>query len=220
MATYQTQIPGAAGYAGAAALAQKAYANALARINQQRGQTMLKYGVHRGAGGQIEADADNEYGQYQQMLRNEDRSVEGLERAQAASGWGAGSGYLGRQADDLAHAQGAEQVDFGRGLQSSLDEFSSAENQAAYDRDAALWQAQQAAEEESEGGRGRRPGDYTGISAAVDYGAAPGAKVAPPKPKPKLRTAKPSGHAAARRRLVERKAAVRAAAKKKKGRRR
>lgn len=217
MSTYDTQIPGAGGYAQAEALAQRAYANAMARLTQQRGQTMLRYGVHRDAGGQVVADADNELGQYQQMLRSEGNAGDSLRRAQAASGWGSGSGYLGAQADTLGHAQAGEQAQFGEQLQGDLSSLDAQQQQAAYDRDAALWEAQQAADQQAVGNQQFDPGDYTGLDKQLGYGdqtpvppkpkGAPGRKVVHLPRRPVM-----TQHQQARAKLIKRRAAVRARA--------
>lgn len=197
MATYTTPVPGASGYAGAAALAQQAYTNAMARYNQQRADTLLKYGYKKDAAGHLQVDANNEYGQYQQMLRNEDRQVEGLGRAQAASGWGGSSGYLGRAAEDLSYAQGGEQAALGQGLQGDLTGISQGEQDAAYQRNAALYQAQEAAAQAAIQQRAFDPADYSNLPTSPNDPYA-GKTAVPGKPKPKVitptRVSHPSTH--------------------------
>lgn len=145
MSTYSTPIPGLAGYAGAAELANKAYNNAMARYQQQRSDTLLKYGYKQDASGGLSVDANNEYGGYQQMLRNESGQTHGVERAQAASGWGTDSGYLGAQRENLSYAQGAEQGQLGQELAGNLSGINQGEQQAAFDKNAALYQAEETA---------------------------------------------------------------------------
>ena len=145
MSTYQSPVPGLAGYAGAAELANQAYNNAMSRYNQQRSDTLLKYGYKQDASGGLSVDANNEYGGYQQMLRNEAGQTQGVERAQAASGWGSGSGYLGAQRENLSYAQGAEQGQLGQELTGTLTGISQGEQDAAFNKNSALYQAQETA---------------------------------------------------------------------------
>lgn len=190
MATYQTPIPGAAGYAGAAALAQRAYENAMARFNQQRADTLLKYGYRKDAAGHLQVDANNELGQYQQMLKGEAAQNQGLTRAQAASGWGGSSGFLGAQKENLSYAQGGEQLALGQNLQGDLTGISQNEQDAAYQRDAALYQAQEAAAQAAIQQRAFDPADYSNLPVSPNdpYAQVP-AKTAPPK-----RTVHPISH--------------------------
>lgn len=145
MSTYQTPIPGLAGYAGAAELANQAYNNAMARYNQQRSDTLLKYGYTQDANGKLSVDPNNQFGSYQQMLRGEAQQNESLGRAQAASGWGTGSGYLGAQRANVQYGQGLEQTNLGHALTSDLTGISQGEQDAAYQKNAALYQAQETA---------------------------------------------------------------------------
>jgi hypothetical protein len=208
LSTYQTPVPGGSGYAGAALLAQKAYDNAMARYKQQRGNTLLSFGYQQKEDGSYGVDPNNEYGRYQQMLKGEANQSEGLERHQAASGWGTSSGYLGRQREDLSYAQGGEQAALGTDLTGQLADITSGEQQAAYDKDAALYQAEQAAAEQAIANQQFNPGDYTGLDdnpADPASPAAPGAKKSPP-----LRKATPAVHKSGRTQLLK------AAAKKQK----
>jgi hypothetical protein len=212
MSTYDTNIPGASGYAGAALLAQKAYDNAMARYKQQRGNTLLSYGYKQNEDGSYGVDPNNEYGKYQQMLKGEAGQTEGLQRHQAASGWGDSSGFLGAQRDQLSYAQGGEQAALGTDLTGQLADITSGEQQASYERDAALYQAQQAAAEQAIANQQFNPGDYTGLD---DNPADPN----PPVTKPPVpgRKASPAVHKSGRTQLLK------AAAKKRKavkGRRR
>jgi hypothetical protein len=186
----------------------------MARYQQQRGNTLLKYGYKRNEDGTYGVDANNEYGQYQQMLKGEDRQVEGLQRKQAASGWGTDSGYLGAQRDDLSYQQGGEQAQLGQAFQGELTNIASGEQQASYDKDAALYQAQEAAAQAAIAGQQFDPGDYSGLQDQVAYPAGTAA------PKPPAKKAKPAAvnHTAQRARLIQRQANRRAAAKKKGGR--
>jgi hypothetical protein len=202
VSTYSTEIPGAPGYEQAAALAQKAYTNAMGRYQQQRQQTLLKYGYNRDASGTLSVDPNNEYGSYQQMLRSEAGQGEGLQRAQAASGWDTSSGYLGQQREDLAHAQGGEQAALGQGLTGDLTSIDQGEQEAAYNKDSALYQAQLEAAQRAADANQFNPADYSNLG-QIDYGPPePAAAVKPPAAKkavPKKVTS--AAHTVARKQL-------------------
>lgn len=185
MATYAAPIPGAAGYEQANLLARRAYENAMTRLQQQRSQTMLKAGYRRDAQGKLSVDPNNEYGGYQQMLRGESAQTHGLERAQHASGWGEGSGYLGAQADELQHAQGGEQAAFGQDFENTLAQLGQGETDAAFTRDQSLYQNELDAAREAIDKGNFNPADYSGLD-VPDYGAPPA-----PVPKAPARRAKP-----------------------------
>lgn len=167
---------------------------------------MLKYGVHKNAAGGYDADANNEYGQFQQMWKGQDRQVEGLQRAQAGSGWGSDSGYLGAAREGLSYAQGAEQASTAQGLQGSLADVEQGEQGAAFDRDAALYTAQEQAARDAIDRQEFNPADYTGINDEVPYGAVPKPPlkkaVAKTKPKPNVHA---QGKAKIMRRVIKKK---------------
>lgn len=176
ISTYATPIPGLAGYAGAAALANQAYNNAMARYNQQRSDTLLKYGYTQDAGGHLSVDPNNQYGSYQQMLRSEAGQTQGLERAQAASGWGGSSGFLGAQRENLRYAQGGEQANLGQSLTSALTGISQGEQDAAYNKNAALYQAQETATQNAINNQQFNPGNPPPDAASAVNQAATAAK--------------------------------------------
>ena len=176
MSAYQTPIPGAPQYEQANLLARRAYENATNRLQQRRSQSLLHYGYTQGADGSFGVDPNNEYGQYQQMLRGQDQSSHRLERAQHASGWG-GGGYLGQQTDELQHQQGGEQAALGEAATGEFNDIANQEKDAAYTRDQALVQNEQDAAQRAIDQGNFNPADYTGTEA--DYGQQEPA--APPK---------------------------------------
>jgi len=184
LSTYETNIPGAPGYEGANLLARRAYENAMTRLQQRRSQSLLHYGYTRDAQGNLSVDPNNEYGAYQQLLRGESGQSHQLDRAQRASGWG-GGGYLGAQRDELQHRQGGEQADLGTGLQNELSDIANQEQDAAYNRDAALYTNEQEAAQRAIDQGNFNPADYSGID--VPYGD----QTPPPAAQPK---AKGKGH--------------------------
>jgi hypothetical protein len=177
LSTYGTEIPGAPGYEQANLLAKRAYDNAMSRYQQQRSSTLTKYGYNRDASGNLSVDPNNEYGGYQQMLRGEASQGEGLQRAQAHSGWDTGSGYLGQQREDLSHAQGGEQAALGTALTGELTGIDQGEQDAAFNRDSALYQNQLQAARDAAAANQFNPADYSGVD-APGYGEIPN----PPAP--------------------------------------
>lgn len=202
MSTYESQIPGASGYAGASLLAQRAYENAMARYSQQRSKSLLHYGYKKGADGTYGVDANNEYGAFQQMLKGESAQTHGLERAQHASGWGEGSGYLGAARDQLGYAQGGEQAQLGQSFQDEMSQIAQGEADAGYNRDEALYQAQEQAAQDAINQQNFNPGDYGGLDSEVGYPPGTDASVVPPR--------RGVNHRQQKARLVRRQAARRA----------
>lgn len=181
MSTYATSVPGAANYAQAQLLANTAYGNAMARLKQQRGNTLLKYGYRQNQAGGYEVDPNNEYGSYQQLLKGEAGADEGLQRNQAASGWGGSSGFLGAQREGLDYQKGAEQASLGQDLSGQLTDLSGQEQEAAYTRDASLYQAQLDAAQQAINDQNFNPGDYSGLDTSPDKPPVTPAKKAAPK---------------------------------------
>jgi hypothetical protein len=178
----------------------------MGRLQNRRSQSMLRYGYTRDAQGNLGVDPNNEYGQYQQMLRGEDQQSHQLARAQRASGWGAeGGGYLGAQQDELQHRQGGEQAQLGQAFSGELADISQQEQDAAYGRDAALYTNDQQAAERAIDQGNFNPADYSGID--VPYGDETAPKTAPaPKGRGHL-LPMPNIHQRNRARLVRRAAA-------------
>lgn len=152
----------------------------MARYQQQRSSTLTKYGYNRDASGNLSVDPNNEYGGYQQMLRGEAQQGEGLQRTQAASGWDTGSGYLGQQREDLAHAQGGEQAALGTALTGELTGIDQGEQEAAFNRDSALYDNQLQAARDAAAANAFNPADYSGVT-APGYGELPADPVAKPR---------------------------------------
>lgn len=190
MATYSTNIPGAPGYEQANLLARRAYDNAMSRLQQRRSQSLLHYGYTRDASGKLNVDPNNEYGAYQQMLRGEDQQSHALDRAQRASGWG-GGGYLGQQAEDLQHAQGGDQAQLGQSFADELSGIANDEQDAAFQRDQALYQNEQEAAQRAIDQGNFNPADYSNLD-VPDYGEPPKGELPPiggrggKGPRPKL----------------------------------
>lgn len=205
MSTYATPIPGAPGYAQANLLARRAYDNAMARLAHRRSQSLLRAGYVRDAQGNLSVDPNNEYGGYQQMLRGQSAASHALDRRQQASGWDADSGYLGAQREDLQYGQGGQQAKFGSDLASEMFDIAQGEQDAAYGRDQALWQNEEAATQRAIENEQFNPANYDGID--VPYGDAEGprdtGRLRPVRPRPNV-------HQRNRARLIRRAAARRA----------
>lgn len=205
MSTYQTPIPGAPGYGQANLLARRAYENAMSRFAQRRAQRLLHYGYTRDAQGNLSVDPNNEYGQYQQMLRGQDVSSRRLDRYQRASGWGEGSGYLGAAREDLQREQGGQGAALGQALAGELADISQGEQGAEYERDRALYQNELEAARDAINQGNFNPANYGDLD--VPYGEQEPA----PRPRPRPR---PTVHQRGRARLVQ------SAARRVRGRRR
>src|SRR4051812_25414513 len=74
---YDAPVPGAVGQMNVALLGKTAYNNTLARINRQRGSTLQQYGYlgdvdpTTGVMTHVRVDPNNQYGDFQSMLRNQ-----------------------------------------------------------------------------------------------------------------------------------------------------
>jgi hypothetical protein len=178
----------------------------MARYSQQRSKSLLHYGYKRGADGSYAVDPNNEYGAFQQMLKGESAQTHSLERAQHASGWGESSGFLGQARDELGYAQGGEQAQLGQGFQDELSQIDQGEADAAYNKDQALYSAQEQAAQDAINQQNFNPGDYGGLDQQVGYPAGTDQSVVPPK-------RRGAQHRQQKARLVQRQAARRARAR-------
>lgn len=148
--TYDTAIPGASGYLGAALLAKRAYQNALASVNQRRQSTLSQYGYKgsvdaHGQLGDFSVDAFNPYGQYQQIRRSNAMQSQDLYGQDMERGLGSGGGLAAQDQSNMRYGFGMTDKTMGQGLGDTLGGYANELTNAAYSRDAALWQAQQAA---------------------------------------------------------------------------
>lgn len=150
MSTYDTQIPGASQYAGAALLAKRAYDNAVASVTQRRQGTLTQYGYKGtvGANGQLTnfaVDPYNPYGQFQQLRRGNAQASSDLFSADAERGIGTSGGLALQDQENLRYGEHAADAALGQGLSNDLSGYQGELNQAAYSRDAALYEAELAA---------------------------------------------------------------------------
>jgi hypothetical protein len=165
LSTYATPIPGAPQYQQANLLAKRAYEQAMARHQQKRSRSLQNYGYVRDATGNLGVDPNNEYGQYQQMLRGGDTASRRLDSTQRAGGWGTGSGYLGAQREDLQYQQGNQQRQLGTAFADELAGISQDEQASEYERDQALWQNEANAARDAINDNRFNPANYDGTDA-------------------------------------------------------
>jgi hypothetical protein len=153
-------------YGQAAALADTAYKNALAKIASNRSSLLRSYGYTQGAGGALSVDPNNPYGKFQQMLGSQSTATHHAEDLHRAAGFT--SGYGNAAFDQLRQAQGAEAADLGTGLTGALSDLKDQEQQAAFSRDSALYDAEQQAAQQAIQNQEFNPANVSGID--VPYG--------------------------------------------------
>lgn len=185
-APYATPIPGAAGYGQAALLANTAYGNALARLNQQRQSTLRQYGYsgdvdpRTGTLSNMRVDPGSVGGELQSMLGSQAAEDQAAQYGVQERGLVGGLAHQATTA--LRQAHGAQASQFGQTLTDALSNDQDQQNQAAQTRDSALWQAEQQAAADAAAadaaGNPVNPADFSNIQ-VPDYGA-PGAAAANP----------------------------------------
>lgn len=149
---FAAPIPGMAGdngYAQTNLDATKAYQNTLARLNQQRLATLQQYGYKgsvdptTGTLSNIGVDPNNPYGNLQQMLRgNAQQDQQAQFQAQER---GLNGGLAHQMVTSLKYGHGQASAQLGTALQDALSGYQDQQGQAAYQRDAALYAAEQQA---------------------------------------------------------------------------
>ena len=103
-----TPIP----YNNSSILADHAYKQALAALQNQKRETVGDFGFTLGKRGQVRMDANNTYGQIQQLYRTQGQELTDLGNAQQSAGLmgygGGGTGLAQQQRMQALNAQGAE----------------------------------------------------------------------------------------------------------------
>lgn len=142
-----TPIPGASSYASAEVMANNAYNAALTRLNQNRLNTLTQYGYTgtvdptSGVLSGVQVDPNAVHGQLQDLLHGQ--AVEDMQAAQSGEDRGL-LGGLAHQAGTEARFQHASQSDqLGQNLTQQLSDYQGQQQDAAEQRNAALWQAEQ-----------------------------------------------------------------------------
>ena len=143
---YNSAIPGAGIYAEAAAMANRAYDNALAQINKNRLNTLTDYGYKgtvdptTGVVGGVVVDPNSVYGKLQQLLHGEAVQDEGA--LFQAEDRGLVGGLANQAQSQLRYDHGAQDTQLGNDLQSAFDALNQQQQSAAEARNEALWQAE------------------------------------------------------------------------------
>lgn len=146
---YTTPTPSPWLYGKLKEQAERAYNEAKIRIGGKRQQMLSRYGYHaqfddKGnlVAGSMGIDAENPYGQVQQMMRNQADQSDQSEWQQRSRGFAGLGGVAGKALDKVRFQQGAEsnelQLGLTEGITGSADEL----RQAGVDYEGALSQAE------------------------------------------------------------------------------
>jgi hypothetical protein len=202
MSTYETSIPGASVYGGAALLANTAYQKSLARLNQQRGDTIQQGGFGAeidpttGMVKGLHVDPYSKTGAFQMLNRDQAQQDEASRWQAQSRGLGTGGGLAAQMRNNTRFGFGKQDADLVGGINSALAGYTDQQTQAAQQRDSALYQAELAATQQAQQGEDWSPTDYSGLD-LTPYGMnAPDATPAPvtgvkagPAKKPAAKTA-------------------------------
>ena len=185
-----SQIPGADQYASAEVMANNAYNNALAQLNQNRLNILTQYGYtgnvdpSTGVVTGVRVDPNAQYGELQQLLHG--NAIEDRNAVTAAQDRGLFDGGLANQAlSEARYAHGAADTQLGTSLESALSGLQEQQQSAAETRDNALWQAEQSAlDAELQGEQSQTleqllQGGYTGSSGSSSSGSGGGSSAGP-----------------------------------------
>ena len=162
-------------YASAAAMANTAYQNALASINNQRQQALQTFGYTgtidptTGQLTNMAVDPHNPFGQYQQMLGQGAADQQAVRAASMARGLGAVTGARGGglAAQGLTNAKlafGGQSAALGENLMGTLGNLTGQQQQAQDTMNNALWQAELASAQGAIQGQDFNPADFSGVT--------------------------------------------------------
>jgi hypothetical protein len=169
VSAYETSIPGASVYAGADLLAKTAYQKSLARINQQRGDTIRQAGFTAnidpttGMVAGLGVDPNNQYGDFQGIRRDHALQDESARWAGQARGLGTGGGLAAQLRNNIRFGFGRDDAKFGQDLSGALAGYTDQQVQAGQTRDAALYQAELAAAQQAQQNGDYSPTDYSSL---------------------------------------------------------
>lgn len=191
---YSTPIPGSPLYLQAQAAANKAYAQALALVNQKRTGTLRQYGYlgdidpKTGVIKNVRVDPNNPYGELQQMLRTDAQASE--QAVNDAVGRGIHGGLAHQAESQVRFEHGANSSALGQAMADALSQLQQEQNADLETRDQTLYQAELDAARQSMNDLANNgsvnPANDTGLNLPA-YGqetAAPAAKrpgASPPK---------------------------------------
>jgi hypothetical protein len=174
---YTTNIPNYSQYGTAGLLAKTAYDNTLARINQQRQQSIHNYGylgdvnANTGVIDNLRVDPNSMFGSYQQMLRGQAGADQQAEFANQDRGLR--GGMANKAVSALKYQHGAESAQFGTGFANQFTDYADQLQQATYDRDRALYEAQLVAAQNAISGGDFSPANYGDSPTPDFYGGDP-----------------------------------------------
>lgn len=169
MATYSTPIPGVPQYGQAALAAKTAYQNTLARINQKRSSLLRSGGFagdinsETGVVDNMRVDGSSKYGALQQLNRSQAMRDEAARWSGVERGLGAGGGLAAQLRNQTRFDFGREDSDLAQGLLEGLSGLQDEQTSAAYQRDAALYQAQLEAARMAIQNGDFNPADFSGL---------------------------------------------------------
>lgn len=143
---YKTPIPGAAQYGQLIALAQKAYKQSVAELNQERGQLLQQYGYvgqidpATGLIKNLHVDAHNPYGLYQQTLKAGGQQQDATRANFAARGIRGGLEQAAETANKFAFGKATN--DLSQSLQQSLLKLQESQTQDYFSEQQSIVNAQ------------------------------------------------------------------------------
>lgn len=117
--TQTTPLP----YNNSQILAESAYQQAVAALKNQKAQTVGTYGFTVGKHGAVNMDAQNTYGQMQQLYHTQGQELTDLGNAQGTAGltsWYGRSGVANQQRAAALYEQGAQQTDMLKDFQAKM----------------------------------------------------------------------------------------------------
>ena len=117
--TQTTPLP----YNNSNILAQSAYQQAVAALRNQKSQTVQSYGFTVGNKGNVNIDANNTYGQIQQLYHQQGQDLTDLGNAQNTAGltsWYGRSGVANSQRAQALYEQGAQTTDLLKDFQAKM----------------------------------------------------------------------------------------------------
>lgn len=129
-----------------ALLGKTAYNNTLARLNKQRGSTLQQYGYlgdvdpTTGVLSHVRVDPNNQYGDFQSMLRSQAGLAQQAEWANQDRGLR--GGMANKALSDLRYGFGQQSAQLGTNFSNQFTDFQDQQTQAKYEYDKAVYEQQ------------------------------------------------------------------------------